>query len=253
MGSERIGLDVITVVTSPAIGFDLTRESVMQLHDLNPNVRWIVIVLEANDVIDSELLIAVRQLGDQLVHRSQTGRGIYGAMNEALPFVENDFFMFLNSGDSAQGSLVDQLPHLNNQRVHCYKSSWHDVSGISRNGPLFSGRVSFMFGKMPNHQAMVFPGNLSTNKYDETFPIAADQDMKLTLFCSQLLEFHSNIMVSSLVGGASSRKLKLHEVKDRYFESRKIFLRHYSSAWAEILGVYYGIRFLTRLNYSFRR
>lgn len=248
-----VRIDIITVVTSPPSGLNFTRKSVVQLHNENPLVRWIVIVGKTDEIIENELLRAGDDLGPNLIRCNQKGKGIYGAMNEAMDLSESNFFIFLNSGDIAHPELTVQLTDINSNKVHCFKSSWHNSTGITLNVGLTNKRISYSFAKMPNHQAMVFPAKFRNCKYDEELPIAADQDMKLSLHKSHLLEFHDETVVSSLLGGVSASKLNPHEVKSRYFESRKIFLRHYNRAWAEFISLLYGIRFVARVNYSFKR
>lgn len=247
----NFSLDVITVVTSPPTCFDLTRRSLARLHAADKSVRWVIVVGQTDEVIEQELRIAADGLGRQLVVHSQLGNGIYGAMNEAMDRVQSDFFMFLNSGDTVNADIMDQLANVDANHVHCYRSNWHDYSETFRRNKLTRKRISYIFGRMPNHQAMVFPNRFRAFKYDESLAIASDQNMKLSLFNLHLLQFHDRIIVSSLTGGVSARKLQLREVRIRYLESRNIFLRHYARLWAELLGATYGIRYLTRIDLSF--
>lgn len=240
-------IDIITVVTSPGFGLRDTMDSIIDLHIRKLNVNWIVVVGKTDKSIQATLDHAKKELGDHFIYRPQSGRGIYGAMNEALSLTRGEFFMLLNSGDYVLPNFINACSLLDQQKVHCFKSSWHDESGEVRDTKLARKSESYWLGRMPNHQSMIFPSAFRTKKYDEAFPIAADQDMKLGLYKSGLLEFHQELIVSSLVGGVSARKLRPHEIKERFIESRDIFRCHYPRIWAEILSLIYGANYLRRI------
>ena len=160
-------LDVITVVAEPAIGLELTQQSVERLGELGVKVNWLVIVGQDSAAIRDRIKNGVQHHIAQLVIREQRSDGIYGAINEGLELVTEPFFMIIHAGDVVLAELAKELEQADPRQVTCFQSAWHDNSGVPctyRRGEK-SSRV--LLGRMPNHQAMLFPRYFASEKYDE--------------------------------------------------------------------------------------
>lgn len=171
--SYSVKLSIVTINRNHAAGLHKTIASLRTQTDVD--FEWLFIDGASTD---ESVAIAKTFLrpGDVLV--SEPDRGIYNAMNKAIPLASGDYVLFLNSGDtflennavevimrtlsSEQGLSIDVL------------LCGFEVRGIKRMPkPLF-----LKWWSMPtSHQAMVYRRTLlEQNNYDESFRFASDFD-----------------------------------------------------------------------------
>lgn len=235
-------LGIITAVTSPSTGFDMTRNSVEQLQDRGCPIDWYVIIGESDENLAIELDRANLTLGSHLHVEGEVLAGIYGATNQGLLRVTNDYFLILHCGDIVYPQLLDQIDRLDTNFVHAFGTDWHTATGATAIRKA-TNKTQPWLARMPHHQTMLFPRHFANRPYERRFPVAADQDLKLELWRSGTLMMHDEVIGSSLIGGLTTRRLSWKEARDRYCESREVFLRHFLQPWAEMLAFGYAFRY----------
>jgi hypothetical protein len=240
-------IDVITVTKNDFLNFKATHNSIKNYVEQNRiPINWLVI--DGSDEFECEEFIGSlsprRALSISYTREAEPG--IYRAMNQGLAQVKSDFFIILNSGDLLLKDFKMDLDSLSESKVTCFESEWHD-SQFVKLYQTSNNNVCIPLGKMPNHQAMVFPKNFASWIYDEKLKIAADQDLKFRLNCHGLLNIQYGYLVSSLTGGVSSRKLNLREAVARSKESWQVFHRNLSFPHAMVLWVAYSVRYFMRI------
>lgn len=246
--SDEITLDIVTVTKNDLNHLSKTYESILGCFSNETiQVNWIVIDGSEHPHTKNYLdrLEIVKNV--KILYQRENTPGIYAAMNQGLSLVQSQFFVLINSGDILLRGFVSALKESSPNFVNCFESEWHDMLFQFR----FSKRhdsLNLTLGKMPNHQAMIFPLKFVSWKYDERFKTFADQDLKFRLASSGLLAIRAGLIVSSLLGGLSSRKLKPSEAANRSIESLKVFKKNLNFAHAIWLWMLYSLRFLSRIN-----
>lgn len=241
----KASFDVITVVSAPSLGFELTRKSIEELMDGSTTINWYIIVGKW----DSNLRLQIDKIQEknrEFTHvYDEEIPGIYSATNQGLRLTQAHYFAIIHSGDVLSTKILDLLGKLSSDKVHCFETHWHNEDGlplkITRRLPL--GAYA---GRMPHHQTMIFPHSFSTMEYDTRFPVASDQHLKLRIWKSGDLSIHFDVIGSSLIGGITTRRLKAAQAMVRYRETRQIMLEIFPRAWAEPLSLTYLANYLKK-------
>ena len=171
--SRPVKLSIVTINRNHAAGLDKTIASLRT--QTNVDFEWLFIDGASTD---ESVAIAKTFLrpGDVLV--SEPDRGIYNAMNKAIPLASGDYVLFLNSGDiflenNAVEVIMRMLSSEQGLSIDVLLCGF-EVRGIKRMPkPLF-----LKWWSMPtSHQAMVYRRTLlEQNNYDESFRFASDFD-----------------------------------------------------------------------------
>lgn len=247
-------LDIITVTKNRPDELALTCASIIEIMKENGglDIGWIII--DGGDDFETFRVVenAWLTFENRLVHMRQTDSGIYEAMNRGLQLVSRESYIHINAGDVLLPEVVTALRSMQDGLVHCFRSQWHSKTGDRL---AFSGRnrYSYFFGKMPNHQGMIFPASYKMWRYREDLKVSSDQDLKFRLAKNRLLNFSDAVIVSCLEGGVSTVRLSARDVLSRTKESREVFLNNLPRVHAEFLSLLYAIRYLSRLRVSLRR
>ena len=244
--THALRVEIVTVVSSPSTGFEFTRNSVQELWAQCPGTRWLVVVGQRDSNINKHLSEAQCVMGDALRVVQESRPGIYQAMNQALALIQCPRFVFLNCGDFLVPNAGELLVHCSDDRVTSFRGSWHDSHGRQVETPRRRNAHHPRLGLLANHQAMVFPASFTRFAYDESLPVAADQDLKHRLVDEDLIERRDEFLVSSMTGGVSTGRQSLNSAIHRYAEYRRIFRRYYGRVWTEIISFSYLLRLLLR-------
>lgn len=240
-------VDVITVTKNDVFNLNKTYESIkLRVEKDGLKINWILIDGSDNSEIKNFVETLPRLTGFGVSYYSEKKPGIYCSMNQGIDKVSSDFFILLNSGDILLENFSLVIKKVPSNVVTCYESEWHDEN-FNLKYRVSNKRVCIRLAKMPNHQAMIFPKSFTDWRYDEKLFVSADQELKLRLASAEKLTIVTGYVVSSLVGGISSRRLKYSDIKVRSNESWQIFQKHYHWAHATILWLLYTIRFITRI------
>lgn len=243
-------IDIITVTKNDEQNLTYTYQSIINAaKKRNIKITWIVIDSSSNSRIRNAVRNSKRLKNFAINYQKEKRLGIYLAMNRGIALVTSEFFMFLNSGDQLLDNFNEATVKLSKSYVTCFRTKWHDHMMIEQSRT-WNSVICFPLAKLPNHQAMIFPNKFNSFRYNENFPISADQDMKLKLYKLGLLKIEDTAIVSSLLGGISSRKLKPKELISRCQESWKIFNDNLNAVHAVLLWVIYTLSFLKRLEYA---
>ena len=104
-----------------------------------------------------------------------------------------------------------------------------------------------LLGRLPNHQAMLFPRSFAEASYDESLRISADLDLKLRLHAQGSLVRQPTAVVSSMVAGISAAPLSPCEAFARASEVGRVFDRHFTWIHSKLLTVLYALNFAVRI------
>ena len=225
-------LTIITVLKNPGreLVITWTKLQTLQLNK-SSTIKWLII-----DSSDSPCLINPIP-GIEITHLFETDTGIYNAMNKALKYIDTEFYIFINSGDFILQKLISTLTNNSKNVVTCYGSKWHNAD-LSES-KTYRRKIRPSLGLLPNHQGMVFPLTFRQYIYDESFPIAADQDLKLRLYFQGLLKISETIGVSSLNGGKSQRIGSRFDVASRSQETFRVMRKHFGLVYSVIVTILY--------------
>ena len=249
---ENLSVDIITITKDDIRNLEMTFESILMLKNKSTICLNWIIVDSGKLLRDSDLYKSIRkQTMFPVKYLYEKNFGIYQAMNLGVSKVQSNYFIILNSGDVVLQDLPQLVDSLPNDKVSCFQSEWHNEQMLSL-GYRNNYRACTSLGRMPNHQAMVFPIIFKEYKYDEKFRISADQDLKLKLAKTGKLVLRDEILVSSLFGGLSTRKMTRDEAIYRVKESSRIFTANFNPAWALFLTVMYSLKFSTRIGWGNR-
>jgi putative colanic acid biosynthesis glycosyltransferase len=251
MRSPRLA--IITVVKDPGPEFSLTTNSILELIGTQESHKFIWIILdgsaEACDVIKN--VVDDKRLLKVLKYVRESDSGIYNAMNRGLSYIQGENFIFINAGDKILLDALEESEKVEPGLALCCRSLWHSLDGKQTNRD-YTRKFSPEFGVMPNHQSMIFSNGLKSLRYNENFKIAADQDLKMTLWSQSKLAFSERVVSSCLTNGISHAKLTKNQIVNRTKESLRVFDRHMNKTSALMLTGLYFLRYLTRWNYKFR-
>jgi glycosyltransferase involved in cell wall biosynthesis len=240
-------LDVVTVTKNDLKNLETTRQSIEILSSkYQDTITWILV--DSGDKSKTQEFLQRNQerSSTKTKYFHQSDFSIYQAMNFGLKNVTSDYFMFINSGDVVLNQAIELLKSLDADKVACFQSEWHNSNNEKINFREKS-QFSLILGKMPNHQAMVFPNKFSRFKYNEEYAISADQDLKIKLAKQSMLVVREEIVVSSLFGGLTTRTMAPVEVFRRATETAKIIKSNYRFPWSAILTLIYFLNFLRKI------
>jgi hypothetical protein len=247
MTMKNISLDVITVIKNPGNELFMTLNS---LENTNANskieLNWIII--DGSEKSNPKLDEILYRSPVKIAYIREKDSGIFEAMNKALSRISSDYFIFINSGDKLLPGVENSIS-TNTGKVTCSQAKWHDITENDVRRKKISQFRPY-FAIMPNHQSMIFPRKYSKLHYEEKWKISSDQSLKIDLWEMGALEFNYEYVSSCLVGGLSMRKLRMHEILERYRESAEVFDKHFGYFHAYSLKVLYLGSYLLRLDWK---
>jgi hypothetical protein len=241
-------LDIITVTKNDDFNLECTYKSIENLFKYgNVKITWIIVDSGTNFQSADLYTRISSNMEIKLKYHNNPSLDIYQAMNFGLTQVASDFFMMVNSGDLIDENILNYLDDLPSGQVSCFQSAWHSPELQNLNYRR-KYRVSKRFARMPNHQAMIFPMEFKNETYNTKFKVSADQDLKIRLVRESKLTFRTEIIVSSLVGGISNRRMGIREAFSRSIETKSILVTHYNFAWAILLSCIYSLKYFSRVD-----
>ncbi len=239
-------MDVITVTKDDETNLEITYNSISVISQ-KMAIPFTWIIIDSGEKFQKSSLFQSISSDPDVIFRYfyKPTFGIYQAMNFGLSQTSSDYFILINSGDILLENVRDYIPSLANNRVSCFQSEWHNEKlkplDYRNNYKIFP-----KLGRMPNHQAMIFPKLFKNFLYNERFKIAADQDLKIRLAKEDNLILRHEVIVSSLFGGISTRQMTRTEALNRSIETFLIFKNNYNFVWAICISLVYSLRFVSR-------
>jgi len=158
---------IITITLNNAKGLAKTKESI--LTQTCTDYEWIV-----QDGASTDNSLDLLQNSGAII-QSEKDKGIYNAMNRAIPRAKGDYILFLNAGDCLATSetlqIIKNMPKQNPALI--YGDAIED-NKIKKSRT----HAGIKYGMFTHHQAMLYNRKaLSGMRYDETYQIAADYDL----------------------------------------------------------------------------
>ena len=239
-------IDVITVTKDDETNLEITYHSISLISQkMIIPLTWIVI--DSGEKLQNSLLHQSISSDPRITFKYfyKPTFGIYQAMNFGLSKTSSDYFILINSGDILLKNLRDQIPSFSNNQVSCFQSEWHN-NKLQRLDYRNNYKIFPKLGRMPNHQAMIFPNVFRNFLYNEKFKISSDQDLKIRLAKEGNLILRHEAIVSSLFGGISTRQMTRTEAINRSIETFLIFKNNYNLVWALSISLVYSLRFFSR-------
>lgn len=193
--------------------------------------------------------ISSPELISSLVYIELAPNGVYGAMNAAIPHLNQKFVCFMNSGDSicfpGFAIMAEIALAGSTDKVYYGHPLW--LNSSKRAGlqlPFNFARIRLpIIGRMPNHQCMLIPSSshsqLFYNYFD--FPIAADLDLKLELLGRLDYVDTGLVVVSCKPGGISQRIDSFRSLLNRTLEYGKIIAKYYGFLPSFVSGVIFAL------------
>ena len=163
---EDLSIDIVTITKDDIQNLEMTFKSLLKLkNESSISLNWIVVdsgqLLRDSDLYKSIMTQKIFPVN----YLYQKDLGIYQAMNLGVSNVESKYII-LNSGDVVRANLPGLLASLPSDKVSCFQSEWHNEQ-MQTLDYRTNYRVYTLLGRMPNHQAMVFPKTFKEYKYNE--------------------------------------------------------------------------------------
>jgi glycosyltransferase involved in cell wall biosynthesis len=246
---------IITINYNNSIGLEKTLNSI-----ISQNYNYELIVIDGGST-DNSIIVANIFINHIKTFISEKDNGIYDAMNKGLKYCNNDFLIFLNSGDTFMNSESLLNASLNidkwntgyffNAIIEGYKiipfKSPHNYSYVNYKNSLFF---------IPNHQATLFPKvYYKSNSYLTNLHICSDVDYIFRLSNFYGIKYINLDFVKFEIGGISSNfksfiktfsQIKESIYINKIYFKNKIFIFFYISSkfitkyiLHNILGHYY--------------
>jgi glycosyltransferase involved in cell wall biosynthesis len=122
----------------------------------------------------------VKNSGLRVVLKRQVGRGIWGAINEALEIASGDFLLSLNADDLISSHAITELVRIStSSAVDCVWLPTYSAGGL-KNSLAFERRWLGMDRVTPGHSASFFISSdfqYRLGKYDEDIKFCADHEL----------------------------------------------------------------------------
>lgn len=233
-------VSIITVVKDHASGLRETFSSVSrQVHG-----DWemlIVIGISKDSTLQTAREIAIKDPRVKVIE--QSGRGIYGAMNEGIQNANGEFSWFMNAGDKftnthVLGAAVEEIARAKTGLViggyridggkerQMYSYSRKEITGFN-----------FAFNRHGGcHQGMIFRTEIlkEVGGYNQDYPLGSDFDLVLKVIKLAGATRASEIYAAIEPGGAADQDIfavhrQKHQIRKRFFGNSLITLL--SWAW----------------------
>lgn len=245
-------ISIITVCRNNLPGLKHTFESIRNQKFLD--FEWIIIDGNSNDGTKEYL----NALNYPKFYLSEPDTGIYDAMNKGLKFVNGDYIVYMNSGDSFYDenslnfvqSIIKNESKTPDVLLFGFTLKLPNGSFINR---LPRSILNYIWHGMPtNHQAIFFSKKVIVdNPYDLSYKICGDYYLLARIFTKKYKVINNDTSTAIFdVGGTSFNKpwLLMHEA---YRIKRDILKLPYSLrvlSFSKSLVSIFGLRFLSKAN-----
>jgi glycosyltransferase involved in cell wall biosynthesis len=227
---SRPRLSIITVCRNIVDIIGRTAESIVA--QSVQDFEWIVVDGASTDgTVDALLRVADDRIN---VLISEPDRGIYDAMNKGIAVARGDYLLFIDGGDELHNAHVvgDCLPYLYQaDLLHgcqhtlnvdgSFRSVYTTFKGVKIN------RTSFVFNRMPAHQATFVKRELfmELGPYDLQYKIIADRVFLSKAAGHRKSFYHIPVVVNNFyIGGISNNSASSQSASD---ELRRWRMREY--------------------------
>jgi len=232
----------IVFVTVTKDNFDDLQSTLFSINNFSKvwDISLIVVDSSSNHQQTLEVIgknITSIRLQKSMLILEDAPKGVYHAMNKAIPHLSGKYVCFMNSGDVIHplgfGKMMKQASVSTSEKVYYGHPIWLDGTnkvGLKLPFGLHRLRIPFL-GRMPNHQCMLVPVSAHSHLYYnfDKYPIAADLDVKLALL--RKLEFiDTRLNVTLCKPGGISQQINSFSI---------LFKR--AIEYSLITGKYYGL------------
>ncbi len=190
------GISIIIVTYNAAATLQKCLDSIYS--QSYPNIN--IIVIDGNSTDETVAIIKVNE--DKIFYwKSEPDRGIYDAMNKALPHVTNNWVYFLGSDDELYPDFSVFAEELKDQSTIYYTNV--RTKNVIRSGKLDTYKMA-KHGIF--HQAIIYPASVFQKyQYQEKYKIYADYVLNMELWQDKSYRFsYRNYIIAHFNHSGSS-------------------------------------------------
>ncbi len=187
-------LSIITINLNNCNGLQHTIESVIS--QTFSDYEWIVI--DGGSTDGSRELIE-KHSSNFKYWTSEPDKGIYNAMNKALPHVSGEWILFLNSGDWLCEDTTLEKVFCEKHNCDVLYGNTYLMKDSVKTPCYFPSKLKFtwILNDGINHQSTFYKSNLFTDfKFDEEFAIMADRALIMELMLGRKIFKHLNQFIA---------------------------------------------------------
>lgn len=221
-----MNISIITVVLNDLENLKLTYKSL--LNQTSKEFEWIIKDGGSKDGTKEYVEVIINMEDFKIDYLQIADKSIYDAMNQAMPYANGEYTLFLNAGDTlySNNTISQFLNSIKDQPL--YDFVYGDNYDVTVNGELIYKKarpISYLEHSLPtSHQAIFYNRKLFNEyQYDLKFRIAADYAFTAQAYFDgnvDYLKLNFPICRFSL-GGMSSLKRNIL-LKEGYIIHRKI-------------------------------
>lgn len=163
---------IITVTRNNNAGLHRTARSIA--NQTHKDYEWIIIDGDSQD--STKDYLKAQKMTQKWV--SEPDAGLYDAMNKGLDLAENDYIIFMNSGDCF--AHIKTLEHVTKPAVSQPALIYGDSFELENNNKLYPKRakhINYKDALMTHHQSIYYNRRkIGSLRYNTAYKIAADYD-----------------------------------------------------------------------------
>ena len=201
INNDKPLVSIVTVVFNGEKHLEQTIQSVInQTYD---NVEYIII---DGGSTDGTLNIIHKYEGQIDYWMSETDKGIYDAMNKGIQTATGEFIAFINADDWYENNAIEYVIKAYNKK-QSIDFFYGNLNYIKKSGEmvLWKGNRGTKGLEVPHPTCFIRTSLLKKVPFDTSFKIAADADLILRLFNSNIKSFYIDEVIANFRdGGVSS-------------------------------------------------
>ncbi|GEM_PF-1924680 len=210
-------LSIITVIKSPAVGFDQTYASVLREFGDCDDVEYFI--KEWDGSLDLEKCSSEQHFDQKLKVRKVRGKdsGVFDAMNQCIDQVSGEWVVFLNAGDwFAKGFGANVIQAIRNSQEVDYlyfdgvTVDQNDKREFLRKAP-DTLELSHFYHHVPvlHPSLIVHQSTMAKYRFDERYDLAADFDLMVRLVASGISSRHIPKVGALFLSGGLSEQMRI--------------------------------------------
>jgi len=203
-------ISVITITYNNLAGLKDTLNSVSEFATINGSLIKELVIVDNMSSDSTEVYLENFDIhGVDLIYHRESDTGVYDAMNKGVALANNDFVIFINSGDSLLNSIYEEdIRGIYSESVAGVAFSCLYSFG-ARKKIIYPRKVKKNFPRLPGlHQGMLYKRKVLIDvKYDVKFEICGDFDNVCRIYaldCNNTFLCNTKVISALEAGGIST-------------------------------------------------